>query len=71
MNGVPWWFCNDTPGFEGAALQSVDPDGEIGRAMPFASILGCVVHASAAQIEPGLVQEKMWQTMIIGEPGWR
>ena len=41
MNGVPWWFLQ---GFGGAvaghALQSVDPQGAIARALPASAIMG-------------------------------
>jgi 2-dehydropantoate 2-reductase len=68
MNGVPWWFCQGIPGFAGADLQSVDPGGHIAAAIPFERVLGCVVHASTAQIEPGLVRHKVGQGLIVGEP---
>ena len=67
MNGVPWWFCHGRPGFEGP-LESVDPGGAIGRALPFGRVLGCVVHASASTPEPGLVRHAMGQGLIVGEP---
>jgi 2-dehydropantoate 2-reductase len=68
MNGVPWWFCRGRPGFE-APLRSVDPGGAIERALAFDQVIGCVVHASAASPEPGLVQHRMGQGLIVGEPG--
>lgn len=68
MNGVPWWFCHGLPGFGGDALQSVDPGARIAAAIPFERVLGCVVHASTASPEPGLVQHKMGQGLIVGEP---
>ena len=68
MNGVPWWFCKGVPGFEDAPLQSVDPGGEIARAIPFERVLGCVVHASTALAEPGLVQHRVGHGLIVGEP---
>lgn len=68
MNGVPWWFCQGVPGFEGVSLSSVDPGGEIAAAIAFERVLGCVVHASTSTPEPGLVQHKMGQGLIIGEP---
>jgi 2-dehydropantoate 2-reductase len=67
MNGVPWWFCYDRPGFE-APLQSIDPTGAIGNAIPFGRVIGCVVHASASTVEPGLVVHRMGQGLIVGEP---
>lgn len=68
MNGIPWWFCERTNDLQGERLRSVDPDGSIAAAIPTDRVLGCVIHGSARQIEPGLVQETMWQQVIIGEP---
>ena len=68
MNGVPWWFCQGLDGFSGGALESVDPGGSIQSAIPFARVLGCVVHASTSTPEPGLVQHRMGQGLIVGEP---
>ncbi|MEK8025926.1 2-dehydropantoate 2-reductase [Pseudaquabacterium rugosum] len=68
MNGVPWWFGAAVPALADAPLDSVDPGGRIARAIPLAQVLGCVVHASTAQPEPGLVQHAMGQGLIVGEP---
>jgi 2-dehydropantoate 2-reductase len=68
MNGVPWWFCRGLPGFGDAPLDSVDPGGVIGAALPFEQVIGCVVHISCSVAEPGLVQHKMGQGLIVGEP---
>jgi 2-dehydropantoate 2-reductase len=68
MNGVPWWFCHGLPGFGGQPLESVDPGGRIAAAIPYGQVVGCVVHASAAAPEPGLVDHKMGRGLIIGEP---
>ena len=69
MNGVPWWFCQGLPGFGGVPLASVDPGGEITRAIPLAQVVGCVVHAATSTPEPGLVLHKMGHGLLIGEPG--
>jgi 2-dehydropantoate 2-reductase len=82
MNGVPWWFLQtagrptDPPadGLEGhpamgaQPLHSVDPDGAVSAAIALRRVLGCVVHASTAMPEPGLVAHRMGQGLIIGEP---
>ena len=68
MNGVPWWFCQGQPGFDGAPLQSVDAGGVIAKAIDMKHVVGCVVHASTSTPEPGLVQHKVGQGLIIGEP---
>ena len=69
MNGVPWWFCKSISDFPGGALESVDPGGEIEAAIPFGQVLGCVVHASTSSSEPGWVQHRMGQGLIVGEAG--
>jgi 2-dehydropantoate 2-reductase len=61
LNGVPWWFV------EGTQLKSVDPDDYIAAALPFAQILGCVVHASCSR-SGGTVIVKHAEKLIIGEP---
>jgi 2-dehydropantoate 2-reductase len=69
MNGVPWWFFDRFGGpCEGMALQSVDPGGVIARALPPRSVIGGVVHLAAASPEPGIVQHKMGERLILGEP---
>ena len=68
MNGVPWWFAQATPALGGQPLSSVDPDGAIAAHIPLAQVLGCVVHASAFTPEPGLVEQRMGQGLILGEP---
>ncbi len=69
MNGVPWWFLQ---GFGGAyanqALTSIDPQGEIAKAIAPQHIIGCVVHASCSLDEPGLVHHHFGNKLIIGEP---
>jgi 2-dehydropantoate 2-reductase len=68
MNGVPWWFGRGVAALNDVPLQSVDPGGAIDRAIPFERVLGCVVHASTCAPEPGLVEHKMGQGLVIGEP---
>jgi 2-dehydropantoate 2-reductase len=70
MNGVPWWFCHGQPGFEGG-LPSVDPHGLLTQSLPHTQVLGCVLHASAAVSAPGMVQLKLAQALIVGEPSGR
>jgi len=70
MNGVPWWFFHGLGGpHEGAAVQSVDPDGRIAGAIPVRHVIGCVVHATCSVREPGLVRHGFGRGLIIGEPG--
>jgi 2-dehydropantoate 2-reductase len=68
MNGVPWWFGQGVAAIGDQPLASVDPEGTITAALPYAQVLGCVVHASTSSPEPGLVAHKMGNGLIIGEP---
>jgi len=67
MNGVPWWFCKNLPGFE-APLSCIDKDGRVARAIPYEQLLGCVVHFSVSTAAPGVTVHKMGQGLIFGEP---
>ena len=68
MNGVPWWFCSGLPEFANTGLRSIDPDGSIHSAIALQRVLGCVVHAATSTPEPGLVDHRFGQGLIIGEP---
>ncbi len=69
MNGVPWWFFQGFGGvYSGTQLKAVDATGEIARAIPPASIVGCVVHASCSVTSPGLIRHHFGNGLIIGEP---
>lgn len=68
MNGVPWWFGHGVAALGEDPLESVDPGGVVGAAIPFETVLGCVVHAAAFTSEPGLVVHKMGAGLIVGEP---
>ena len=48
--------------------EAARPDGGIAAQLPLARVLGCVVHASTFTPEPGLVEQRMGQGLIIGEP---
>ena len=69
MNGVPWWFFQGFGGpYAGTQLKAVDATGEIAAAIPAASIIGCVVHASCSVDAPGLIRHHFGNGLIIGEP---
>jgi 2-dehydropantoate 2-reductase len=68
MNGVPWWFGSTLTALGERPLESVDPGGAISAAIPLARVVGCVVHAAASAVAPGLAQHRMGRGLIIGEP---
>ncbi|MFZ5549646.1 MAG: 2-dehydropantoate 2-reductase [Pseudomonadota bacterium] len=67
MNGVPWWFCQGVPGFGETALASVDPGGIVAAAIARERVIGCVVHIATSSPEPGLVEHKFGQSLIVGD----
>lgn len=70
MNGVPWWFLLGGGGDLAATpLTTIDPGGVIAAALPFAQVVGCVVHAAAAVAAPGAVVHRAGNRLILGEPG--
>jgi len=69
MNGVPWWFFDGFGGaLQGTRLKTIDPDGQIGSAIPSQHVVGCVVHASCSLDAPGVVRHHFGQGLILGEP---
>ena len=70
MNGVPWWFFDRLKFHDGKErLESLDPNGNLSRAMPTERIVGCVIHLAASTPEPGLISHNMGSKLIVGEPG--
>jgi 2-dehydropantoate 2-reductase len=74
MNGVPWWFFAGAGEVAAAGaigrepLESVDPRGEIIERVPFAAVVGGVVHWASSCPEPGLVRLGSGNRLLIGEP---
>ena len=68
MNGVPWWFGAGIDELGRQPLESVDPGGAISAAIAIEQVVGCVVHASATSVAPGIAQHRMGRGLIIGEP---
>jgi len=67
MNGVPWWFGQGVAALGDAPLESIDPGGAIGAAIPIERVLGCVVHANTSTPQPGVVSHAMGRGLIVGE----
>jgi len=68
MNGVPWWFGSGIEALGPCPLESVDPGGRIAAALATRHVVGCVVHASATAVAPGVTLHRMGRGLIIGEP---
>jgi 2-dehydropantoate 2-reductase len=69
LNGIPWWYLDGLGGqFGDIRLESVDPSGEIGRAVPTRHILGCVVYVGANRSAPDQINWNGRRRLILGEP---
>jgi 2-dehydropantoate 2-reductase len=57
QNGIPWWYfqLDDGP-YRDTAIQSVDPDGALAKAIDAQQVLGCVVYCSTEIAAPGVVR---------------
>ena len=70
VNGVPWWFFHRLSGpWEGRRLRSVDADGAQWRHIGPGRVIGCVVHAAAETVAPGVVRHIALDRAPVGEPG--
>ncbi len=68
INGIPWWyFCREGGRFDGTAIECLDPDGAMLRALDPQHLVGCVVHGSAEVTAAGLVHHTSGRTFILGE----
>jgi 2-dehydropantoate 2-reductase len=68
QNGIPFWYFHRLAGpFEGHTLQSVDPEGRIGRAIHPDRVLGCVVYPASELVAPGVVRHIEGDRFPLGE----
>lgn len=68
QNGIPYWYFYQHGGvLAGTIVQSVDPDGLIGRLIPAARVLGCVVYPATELLAPGEVRHIEGDRFPIGE----
>jgi len=69
INGIPWWYFYKEGGrFDGEAVGCIDPGGAMLRSLDCGRILGCVVHAAAEVIAPGVIEHAAGRRFILGEP---
>lgn len=68
-NGLPWWyFLVPEQPCSGLRLRSVDADGRVEAAFPFAQVLGLSVFASCHCPAPGVVRHASGGRLVLGEP---
>lgn len=68
INGLPWWYFHCDGARHGQRIDCLDPEGRMASALDMDHILGCVVHASAEVIAPGVVKANGQNKLVIGEP---
>ncbi|MBC8339097.1 MAG: 2-dehydropantoate 2-reductase [Rhodospirillales bacterium] len=68
QNGIPWWYFHKHGGpHEGQGLETLDPDGVLGKYIDADKIIGCVVYPAAAIEEPGVIRHVEGDRFPIGE----
>jgi 2-dehydropantoate 2-reductase len=74
INGIPWWYFHaDTSPYgadatHGQTIPCLDPQGRGLTDLNPKHLLGCVVHASAEVVAPGVVLSNGQHRYRIGEP---
>lgn len=76
INGVPWWYFHADPSQASQAVASatqgvvraLDPQARMFAALDPAHIVGCVVHAAAEVVAPGVIKGNGQHKYVIGEP---
>jgi 2-dehydropantoate 2-reductase len=69
QNGIPWWYFQGLPEMAGEpGLESVDPGGQIAKAIAPEHNIGCVVYCATEIIAPGVIQHIEGTRFTIGEP---
>jgi ketopantoate reductase len=68
QNGIPWWYFHNLGGpYDGRRLDTLDPDGTLGKYIPSDKIIGCVVYPAAAVTEPGVIHHVEGDRFPVGE----
>ncbi|MCH8238063.1 MAG: 2-dehydropantoate 2-reductase [Proteobacteria bacterium] len=68
QNGIPWWYFHKHSGeFEGRRLESLDPDGILGKHIDGDKIIGCVVYPAAGVESPGVIRHVEGDRFPVGE----
>jgi 2-dehydropantoate 2-reductase len=68
INGLPWWYFHRDAKHSNQRIECLDRDGSLQRAVNPDHIIGCVVHASAEVVEPGVIHANGQNKLVIGEP---
>jgi 2-dehydropantoate 2-reductase len=68
INAIPWWYFSREGGrFDGTPVECLDPGGAMLRALDPRHLVGCVVHAAAEVVAPGVVHHTGGRDFILGE----
>ena len=68
QNGIPWWYFHNHGGeFEGRQLESLDPDGVLGKYIDADKIIGCVVYPACTVEAPGVIHHVEGDRFPVGE----
>ncbi len=68
QNGIPWWYFQRHGGdLDGTRIPSLDPEGELARAVDPRRIMGCVAYPAAEMDGEGVIRHVEGNRFAIGE----
>ncbi|MBJ7380918.1 MAG: 2-dehydropantoate 2-reductase [Polynucleobacter sp.] len=68
QNGIPWWYFQKLSGaYQDHAVDTVDPGGEVMRAINPNHIIGCVVYPATTTQAPGVIRHVEGVRFPLGE----
>jgi 2-dehydropantoate 2-reductase len=68
QNGIPFWYFHRHGGeYEGRAVHSVDPAGNLATLIDPRRVLGCVVYPAAELVAPGVIRHIEGNRFPLGE----
>lgn len=68
QNGLPWWYFQGLEGpWTDRRIETLDPDGSLGRNVPAERIVGAVVYPAAEVVKPGVVRHVEGNRIVVGE----
>jgi 2-dehydropantoate 2-reductase len=69
QNGILWWYFYRFPGpLANRHLDTVDPGGQLWKALGPERAIGCVVYPSCEIVAPGVVRHLEDNRVMLGEP---
>ena len=68
QNGIPWWYFQRLESrYQGQIVETVDPGGELAKAIDPDRVIGCIAYPATIIAEPGVVKHIEGIRFPVGE----